>query len=80
MSSYWGGFVDLLNNVPCMFSFSILLTNEGSHREVYQDFQPSLKSSAGPVPRVVQTTGSVHPQSILPNCQLCINTEPTISV
>ena len=27
--------------------FSILLTHEGSHREVYQDFQPSLTSSAG---------------------------------
>ena len=59
--------------------FSILLTHEGSHREVYRDFQPSLTSSAGPVPRVDQTTGSVHPQPILPNCQLCINTEPTTS-
>ena len=27
--------------------FSILLTHEGSHREVYQDFQPSLTFSAG---------------------------------
>ena len=27
--------------------FSILLTHEGLHREVYQDFQPSLTSSAG---------------------------------
>ena len=26
--------------------FSILLTHEGSHREAYQDFQPSLTSSA----------------------------------
>ena len=32
------------------------------------------------VPRVVQTTGSVHPQPILPNCQLCINTDPTTSI
>ena len=32
------------------------------------------------VPRVVQTTGSVHPQPILANCQLCINTEPTTSI
>ena len=32
------------------------------------------------VPRVVQTTGSVHPQPILPNCQLCISTEPTNSI
>ena len=49
--------------------FSILLTHEGSHREVCRDFQPSLTSSAGPVPRVNQTTvGSVHPQPTLPNC------------
>ena len=27
--------------------FSILLTQEGSHREAYRDFQPSLTSSAG---------------------------------
>ena len=27
--------------------FKILLTHEGSHREVYRDFQPSLTSSAG---------------------------------
>ena len=27
--------------------FSILLTHEGSHREAYRDFQPSLTSSAG---------------------------------
>ena len=32
------------------------------------------------VPRVVQTTGSVHPQPILPNCLLCIYTEPTTSI
>ena len=62
------------------YFFSILLTHEGSHREAYRDFQPSLTSSAGPVPRVVQTTGSVHLQPILPNCQLCINTEPTTSI
>ena len=30
--------------------------------------------------RVDQTTGSVHPQPTLPNCQLCINTEPTTSI
>ena len=49
--------------------FSILLTHEGLHREAYRDFQPSLTSSAGPVPRVLQTTGSVHPQlATLPNC------------
>ena len=52
------------------FFLSILLTHEGSHREVYRDFQPCLTSSASPVPRVVQTTGSVHPKPILPNCQL----------
>ena len=27
--------------------FKILLTHEGSHREAYRDFQPSLTSSAG---------------------------------
>ena len=27
--------------------FSILLTHKGSHREVYQDIQPSLTPSAG---------------------------------
>ena len=27
--------------------FSILLTHEGSHREAYRNFQPSLTSSAG---------------------------------
>ena len=27
--------------------FSILLTHEGSHREAYRDFQPSLTSSSG---------------------------------
>ena len=45
--------------------FEILLTHEGSHREVYQEFQPSLPQL---VPRVVQTTGSVHPKPTLPNC------------
>ena len=55
--------------------FSILLTHEGSHREVYLDFHlPKV------VPRVVQTTGSVHPQPTLPNCYLFINTEPTTSI
>ena len=63
-----------------VYLFSILLTHEGSHREVNRDFQPSLTSSAGPVPRVDQTTGSVHPQQPkLPNCQLCINTQSTPS-
>ena len=32
---------------PNIDFFSILLTNKGSHREVYRDFQPSLTSSAG---------------------------------
>ena len=32
--------------IKCCF-FSILLTHEGSHKEVYRDFQPSLTSSAG---------------------------------
>ena len=30
----------------CPMFFLILLTHEGSHREVYRDFQPSLTSSA----------------------------------
>ena len=30
-----------------IYFFSILLTHEGSHREVYRDFQPSLTSSTG---------------------------------
>ena len=34
-------------------NFAILLTHEGTFREVYRDFQPSLTSSAGPVPKVV---------------------------
>ena len=38
-----------------------------------------MTSSAGTVPRVVQTTGSMHPQPTLSNCLLCINTEPTTS-
>ena len=38
----------------------ILLTQEGSHREVYQEFQPSYV-----VTRVVQTTDSVHIQPTL---------------
>ena len=33
--------------VASVIFFSILLTNEGSHRDVYRDFQPSLTSSAG---------------------------------
>ena len=33
-------------------------------REVYRVFQPSLTSPAGPVPRVDQTTGSVHGPSL----------------
>ena len=50
--------------------FSILLIHEGSHREVYQEnSNPVMTSSAGPVPRVVQTTGSLHPRPTLPpNC------------
>ena len=38
-------------------------------REVYGgNSNPVMTSSAGPVPRVVQNTGSVHPQPALPNC------------
>ena len=38
-------------NVYCIsayiYTFFLLLTYEGSHREVYRDFQPSLTSSVG---------------------------------
>ena len=37
---------------------------------------PVMTSIAGPVPRVVQITGSLHPWPTL----LCINTEPAISI
>ena len=33
-------------NLNILSFFSILLTHEGSNREVYRDFQPSLTSSA----------------------------------
>ena len=32
------------------------------------------------VPRVDQTTGSVHPQPTLPNCEFCLKTEPTTRI
>ena len=41
--AYWVG---SSSGLTPLFSF-ILLTHEGSHREVYRDFQPSLTSSAG---------------------------------
>ena len=59
--------------------FSILLTHEGSHREAYRDFQPSLTSSAGGA-KGCSDYRFRAPQPILPNCQLCINTEPTTSI
>ena len=40
------------NNVDVFWGF-ILLTDEGSHREDYRDFQPNWTSSAGSVARVV---------------------------
>ena len=44
------------------------MTHEGSQREGYREFQPSYEIVRRlPVPRVVQTTGSVHPQPRLPN-------------
>ena len=48
----------------------ILLTHEGSRRgRSTRNSHPVMTSSAGPVPTVVQTTGSVHPQPTLPaNC------------
>ena len=51
------------------FAF-ILLIHEGSHPgRSTRNSNPVMTFSAGPVPRVVQTTGSVHPQPTLPaNC------------
>ena len=37
----------------CSTSSTILLTHEGSKREAYRDFKPSLTLPVGPVPRVV---------------------------
>ena len=37
-------------DILCIMDFFILLTNKGSNREAYQDFQPSLTFSSGPVP------------------------------
>ena len=50
--------------------FFLLLIHEGSHSgRSTRNSNPVMTSSAGPVPRVVQTTGSVHPQPTLPaNC------------
>ena len=39
--------LSILNKYFGYCFFSILLTHEGSHREAYRDFQPSLTSSAG---------------------------------
>ena len=39
-------FFGSLHSISFLILFSILLTHEGSHREVYRDFQPSLTSSA----------------------------------
>ena len=36
------------------------MTHEGSHREVFREFQTSYNMSTGPVPRVGQTTGSMR--------------------
>ena len=35
---------------------------------------------SNPAWHLPQAIGSVHPQPSLPNCQLCINTEPTTSI
>ena len=47
------------------FFFFILLTHEGSiPGRSTRNSNPVMTSSAGPVPRVVQTTGSVHSPSL----------------
>ena len=51
----------------CYIFCFILLTNKGSRREVYQDFQPSLTPSRDGAMDCLDK-GSVHPQPILPNC------------
>ena len=56
--------------------FKILLTHEGSHREVYRDFQPSLTFSAGGAKGCSDHRFRAPP----PNCQLYINTESTTSI
>ena len=59
----------------------ILLTHEGSHREVYRDFQPSLTSSAGGAKGCSDHRLRAPPAytAQLPTL-LCINTEPTTSI
>ena len=55
-------------NFGIFFSF-ILLIHEGSHSgRSTRNPNPVMTSSAGPVPRLVQTKGSVHLQPTLPNC------------
>ena len=48
-------------------------------REVYREFQPSLTSSAGPVTRVVQTTGSVHAPPAYTASQLLTNSPSNLA-
>ena len=74
----------LFASIPCShpvgaFFFSILLTYEGSHREIYRNFKPSLTSSAGGA-KGCSDHRFRAPQPTLPDCWLCINTEPTTSI
>ena len=51
-----------------MFFCFILLTREGSHREVYQEFQPSKTSFAGGAKGYSDNRLRLHPQPTLSNC------------
>ena len=70
-----------LRPMPAWFSLyiSFLLSCWSTRDNIGRSTRNSnpVMTSSQVVPRVAQTTGSVHPQ---PNCQLCINTEPTTSV
>ena len=61
----------------CVCFCFILLTHEGSHREVYRDYQPSYDIIRRSGAKGYLDTGSVQLQLTLHNCQLCIKTEPT---
>ena len=63
------------------FFYFILLTHKRSHPgRSTRNSNPVMTSSVGPVPKVDQNTSSVHPPPRLPNCLLCINTEPATSI
>ena len=82
-------------HAPCMLTCSspacvtFLFHPADPRREVYRDFQPSFTYSTGPVSRIVQITGSVHPpaytvQSLTlhqhrDNARMANQIQPTIS-